>query len=48
MIKGIACGRNHSMMWDTDGQIFSWGDGSNGKLGHSSIKGAYNYMIVNP
>ncbi|KAL4491987.1 hypothetical protein ABPG72_008408 [Tetrahymena utriculariae] len=47
-IRGIACGTNHCLLWDTEGQIFSWGDGSHGKLGHSSVKGGYNYMIVNP
>lgn len=48
VIKGIACGINHCLLWDNEGQIFSWGDGSDGKLGHSSMKGGYNYMIVHP
>lgn len=35
-------------MWDVDGKIYSWGDGSDGKLGHGTIKGKYNYIITSP
>ncbi|KAL4465424.1 hypothetical protein ABPG73_007879 [Tetrahymena malaccensis] len=47
-VKGVSCGKNHCLMWDQDGLIYSWGDGADGKLGHSSVKGGYNYMIVDP
>ncbi|EAS06741.2 chromosome condensation regulator RCC1 repeat protein (macronuclear) [Tetrahymena thermophila SB210] len=47
-VKGVSCGKNHCLMWDQDGLIYSWGDGADGKLGHSSVKGKYNYVIVDP
>ncbi|KAL4484224.1 hypothetical protein ABPG72_003508 [Tetrahymena utriculariae] len=47
-VKGVSCGKNHCLMWDQDGLLYSWGDGADGKLGHSSIKGGYSYMIVDP
>ena len=30
----IACGWDHSMAVSSDGELFTWGSGSNGKLGH--------------
>lgn len=30
----IACGNTHSVLVTRQGQVFSWGDGSGGKLGH--------------
>ena len=33
-IKGISCGKNHSLCWDIQGMIYSWGEGDDGKLGH--------------
>ncbi|EGR31729.1 regulator of chromosome condensation, putative [Ichthyophthirius multifiliis] len=47
-IQGIACGKNHCLMWNQAGQIYSWGDGTYGKLGHSSVNGSYNYMVAEP
>ncbi len=38
-MKGIACGKAHSVAWDIDGHIYSWGDGSDGRLGHTVEKG---------
>lgn len=35
-------------MWDSDGLLYSWGDGKDGKLGHGTVSGKYNYMIMNP
>lgn len=32
--ENIACGSTHAMLVTRQGQIFSWGDGSGGKLGH--------------
>ena len=34
-IIGIAAGAEHSMAVSADGQLFSWGSGSNGRLGHA-------------
>ena len=33
-IVGIAAGKTHTLAWDSEGRLYSWGDGSNGKLGH--------------
>lgn len=33
-INGVACGASHCIMWDRDGKLYSWGDASDGKLGH--------------
>lgn len=47
-IAGIACGLNHCLVWDTEGLLYSWGDGKDGKLGHGTVNGKYNYTISNP
>ena len=36
-VKQIACGSRHSMALTTDGEVYSWGFGRNGRLGHGSI-----------
>lgn len=33
-VKGLATGRNHSLLWDSAGQLYSWGFAHHGKLGH--------------
>ena len=33
-IVGISSGLTHSLAWDCEGKIYSWGSGVNGKLGH--------------
>ena len=33
-IKGIATGDYHSLAWDDNGSLYSWGDHTEGKLGH--------------
>lgn len=48
IVKGISCGKNHCVAWDSEGRIYSWGDGSNGKLGYSSTSGSYNFHIIDP
>ena len=35
-------------MWDRAGKIYSWGDASDGKLGHGMINGKYNYTVCDP
>lgn len=30
---GLSIGLNHCLAWNQEGQIFSWGDPMNGKLG---------------
>lgn len=34
-IKQVAAGSKHSMALDTDGNVYAWGHGGNGRLGHS-------------
>ena len=36
--KAVACGEHHSACISQDGQVFTWGDGTFGKLGHDSIE----------
>ena len=33
-IQGVATGCYHSLAWDNNGSIYSWGDTTEGKLGH--------------
>jgi len=33
-IIGVSSGLTHTLAWDTKGRIYSWGEGSFGKLGH--------------
>ncbi|KAL4470954.1 hypothetical protein ABPG72_013541 [Tetrahymena utriculariae] len=33
-ISGISIGRTHTVAWDTQGSLYSWGDAIDGKLGH--------------
>ncbi|KAL8042236.1 hypothetical protein ABFS82_09G037700 [Erythranthe guttata] len=34
--QNMACGSGHAVLISRQGQVFSWGDGSGGKLGHGS------------
>jgi len=45
---GISCGYKHCLAWDIDGKIYSWGDASNGKLGHKKLEYKYNYIVNYP
>ncbi|EGD73557.1 hypothetical protein PTSG_05264 [Salpingoeca rosetta] len=36
-IKQLACGKTHSMVLDTHGDVWAWGRGGFGQLGHGSI-----------
>jgi len=36
-VSGIACGENHSAAVLQDGQMFTWGSGDMGKLGHGRV-----------
>jgi len=36
------------MLWDLEGKVYSWGDSRDGKLGHPSINGNFNYKVINP
>lgn len=39
---------SHCLMWDRDGKLYSWGDATDGKLGHGMINGKYNYTVNDP
>ncbi|KAK6117958.1 hypothetical protein DH2020_048295 [Rehmannia glutinosa] len=43
----IACGSRHSVLITRQGQLFSWGDGSGGKLGHGSESDLSNPTLIN-
>ncbi|GFP99371.1 E3 ubiquitin-protein ligase herc2 [Phtheirospermum japonicum] len=43
----IACGSRHAVLITRQGQVFSWGDGSGGKLGHGSQADIPNPQLVN-
>lgn len=32
----MSCGHNYTFVWTSDGQLYSWGDGHYGVLGHGS------------
>ena len=34
---GVATGNYHSLAWDANGSIYSWGDSTEGKLGHGIL-----------
>lgn len=37
-IESVSCGTEHSIALTCDGQVYSWGRGSNGRLGHGNSK----------
>ena len=39
----IACGWDHCLALDAKGQLYSWGSGQNGKLGHGNEVGLKYY-----
>ncbi|ESQ28266.1 hypothetical protein EUTSA_v10018063mg [Eutrema salsugineum] len=44
--QNIACGRCHAVLVTKQGEIFSWGDGTGGKLGHGLEKDAYQPKFI--
>ena len=47
-IEGICSSESHSLAWDCDGHIYSWGDSSNGKLGHPLNPKNFNMKSIEP
>ncbi|MCO5551230.1 hypothetical protein L7F22_004729 [Adiantum nelumboides] len=45
-IVQIACGENHSVALSIDGQVFSWGRGKYGQLGHGSLNNEMSPLQV--
>ncbi|MDF2047887.1 hypothetical protein P2P98_17110 [Microbacterium sp. Kw_RZR3] len=44
----VAAGRVHSMVLASDGSVWAWGDGSNGRLGTGKMETALTPQAVNP
>lgn len=42
----IACGENHSAALSVDGQVFTWGRGKYGQLGHGSVQNEFKPIQV--
>ena len=42
-IIGISIGLGHCLAWDSEGQIYSWGDAMNGKLAHPLDKATNDF-----
>ena len=36
-VRDVVCGKEHSLLLTEHGQVFSWGGGSRGQLGHGSL-----------
>ena len=45
---GIASSKFHCIAWDIEGDLYSWGDALDGKLGHPCIQGSYKYIELAP
>jgi len=46
-VRGIDCGPAHSAAWTVNGDIYTWGAGSNGRLGHGHELDRFSPLIVN-
>ncbi|KAL1187764.1 PH, RCC1 and FYVE domains-containing protein 1 [Cardamine amara subsp. amara] len=44
--QNIACGRCHAVLVTKQGEIFSWGEGKGGKLGHGLEKDAHHPKFI--
>lgn len=44
--QDIACGSEHAVLISSQGQVFSWGNGSGGKLGHGLEADIYNPKLI--
>ena len=49
-IIGVAIGKKHVLAWDITGDLYSWGDATEGRLGHSFKNGGFNesQMVMIP
>ena len=36
-VTDVVCGKEHSLLLTEHGQVFSWGGGSRGQLGHGNL-----------
>ncbi|KAH6556095.1 hypothetical protein KP509_1Z205300 [Ceratopteris richardii] len=46
MIVKVACGNNHTVAVDSDGNVYTWGYGGHGRLGHREQKDEFTPRIV--
>ncbi len=45
-VKDIVCGKEHCLLLTEHGQVFSWGGGSRGQLGHGSLNNEEQPRLV--
>ncbi|KAG6544026.1 hypothetical protein Mapa_014549 [Marchantia paleacea] len=45
-IVQVACGENHSAALSADGQVFTWGRGKYGQLGHGTVESEFHPVAV--
>ncbi|KAL4433480.1 hypothetical protein ABPG74_002877 [Tetrahymena malaccensis] len=44
-VQGISCSKDHCAAWDSQGQVYTWGDPQYGKLGHPYQQGLMRQEI---
>ena len=45
-VQQVSCGSQHTVAVCTDGQVFSWGNGANGRLGHGTTSTCERPTII--
>ncbi|KAL6054785.1 RUN and FYVE domain-containing protein 2 [Balamuthia mandrillaris] len=45
-IRGVSCGQAHTVAWNAEGEAFSWGAGSNGRLGHGHERDRFTPLFI--
>ena len=45
-VADVACGKEHCMLLTEMGQVFSWGGGSRGQLGHGGLASEQNPRLI--
>lgn len=47
-VRQIACGSGHTVVLTTDGEVFTWGRGDDGRLGHGDNGWKVSKSIPHP
>ena len=45
-IRAVACGKWHTIVLSSDGDVYSWGRGDDGQLGHGTNQGSSSPVLV--
>ncbi|XP_065839142.1 uncharacterized protein [Oscarella lobularis] len=45
-MKMATCGSHHTMALSVGGEVFSWGSGANGRLGHGNVRDRYLPIMI--